>query len=233
MAQNSKIIIEGSYNYFQKGHNFSQENFKLYHLPDAQMYYISAEIFSRMESGEFLKIIVRYEMNNHFLPVCVRIEKSIGSKFAQELFVLNTQNNELSYNFQSAQQSHEFKKTVSPKHYLTSPAVSTSAFFTMTRKFDATGRTPVILISSENEWNYSAAPLEKMIYAEFKTRELSDFKLNGTNLAASLLCLYEHDSMNATSERPVELYLSKHYNIPYQLSHEEQKMVINRLKKNT
>lgn len=232
MSQNAEIILEGSYLYFQKEVNYSQENFKLVHLPDSQSYHVYAEILSRIENGEFLKILVRYEMNQHFVPLLVRIEKSIGNKYAQELYRLDPANQELHYTFQNSQITQDYRKTVNAKHYLTSPAISTAAMFSLSKKFDATGRTAIVLISSENEWTYETPPTEKVVYAEFKTREMQDYKLNNTTLSASHLCLYEFDSNHAGNEEPVELFLSKHYSVPYQLIHGEQKFNIKTLKKN-
>lgn len=230
---NSEIILEGSYLYYQKDVNYSQENFKFVHVPDSQIYFFNAEILSRIETGEFLKILVRYEMNQHFTPTAVRIEKSIGNRYALETFKLDVSNFELFYTFQNSNVSQEFKRTVSAKHYLTSPAFCTTAIFTLTRKFDATGRTPVVVISSDNDWEYSGPPTEKILYSEFKSREMSDFQLNGNHLSAAHLCLYEHDSSQPGLENPVDLYLSKHYAVPYKLEHEDQKIVIKNLKKNT
>lgn len=203
------------------------------HLPDAQSYHIYAEILSRIETGEFLKVLVRYEMNNHFIPFFVRIEKSIGNKYAKEEYKIDLSNLELHYSFQNAQTQQEFRRSVSAKHYLTSPAVSTAAMFSLSKKFDATGRTPIVFISSDNEWTYQGPPTEKIVYAEFKTREMADFRLHGNPLSASHLCLYEFDSSHASNEQPVELFLSKHYSIPYQLLHGNQKMITKTLKKNT
>jgi hypothetical protein len=231
MNPNAEIVLEGTYLYFQKEQNYSQENFKLVHLPGLQQYHMYAEILSRIETGEFLKILVRYEMTQQFIPVFVRVEKSIGSKYALESYKLDTQSFDLKYTFQNTQQTQEFRKGLSSKHYLTSPAVSTAALFTLTKKFDATGRTPLFAMSSENDWTYEGPPTEKIIYCEFKVREL-EFELHGNTLLASHLCLYEQDSMHVGTEHPVELFLSKHYNIPYQLSHGDQKIVIKNLKKN-
>lgn len=233
MTQNAEIILEGSYLYYQGDVNYSQENFKFAHHPDTQSFSFNAEILSRIETGEFLKILVRYEMNQHFIPNFVRIEKSLGNKYALETFKLDLTTHELNYTYQNPQATQSFKKSVSAKHYLTSPALCTSAIFTLSRKFDATGRTPVVLIGSDNDWTYVGPPTEKIIHAEFKSRELNDFKLNGNQLSASLLCLYEHDSTHVVHEDPVELYLSRHHAVPYQLLHGDQKVVIKQLKKNT
>lgn len=233
MSQNAEIILEGSYLYYEGDVNYSQENFKFAHHPEAQSFSFHAEILSRIETGEFLKILVRYEINQHFVPNAVRIEKSIGNKYALEIFKHDLTSHELHYTYQNPQLTQTFKKSVSAKHYLTSPALCTSAIFTLSRKFDATGRTPIVLIGSDNDWSYDGPPTEKVIHAEFKSRELSDFKMNGNQLSASLLALYEHDSSHVGPEEPVELYLSRHYAVPYQLLHGDQRIVIKQLKKNT
>lgn len=233
MPIKAEIILEGSYHYYDKATTYSQENFKLVFHSEDQSYHINAEILSRIETGEFLKIIVHYEMNSQFVPYLCRIERSIGNKYAQELYKIDQTNLELLYTFQNSQITQDFKRSINAKHYLTSPAVSTAAIFSLTKKFDATVRTPVTILSSDNDWTYSGPPTEKVIYAEFKTRELSDFKLDGSTLSASHLCLYEFDSSHATAEQPVELFLSKHYSIPYQLIQGDQKIVIKNLKKNT
>src|SRR5690606_13262078 len=120
MSKIAEIILEGTYQYFDKEVNYSHENFKLVHIPEEQSYHIYAEILSRIETGEFFKILVSYEMNSHFLPEFVRIEKSIGNKYAQETYELDSTNLELKYVFQNSQSTQEFKRTISAKHYITS-----------------------------------------------------------------------------------------------------------------
>lgn len=230
MSQNAEIVLEGSYLYYQKDVNYSQENFKLVQISDGG-FHIYAEITSRIETGEFLKILVRYEMNQHFTPMFVRTEKSIGNKYAQEVYKVDAATSELHYSFQTSQNTQEFTRSFNAKHYLTSPAVCTSAMFTLSKKFDATGRTPVVLLSSDNDWTYEAPPTEKVVYAEFKARELSDFRLHGNALSASHLCLYEFDASTVHAEAPVDLFLSKHFAVPYELVQGDQKIVIKNLKK--
>jgi hypothetical protein len=231
MSQSAEILFEGSYLYYQKEVNYSQENFKLVYVPESQSYHVYSEILSRIETGEFLKILVRFEMNQHYIPFFARIEKSIGNKYAQEIYKVDLTNLELNYTFQTSQTTQEYKRSINAKHHLSTPAVATAAMFTLSKKFDATGRTPIVILSSENEWTYSGPPTEKVIFGEFKTRDMTDFKLHGNPLSASHLCLYEFDSSHAGHEPAVDLYLSKHFAIPYQLIHEDQKVVIKNLKK--
>jgi hypothetical protein len=233
MSTNAEILLEGTYLYFNQETNYSQENFKLVNFNDNAGYHIYAEILSRIETGEFLKILVRYEMSSQFQPLFVRIEKSLGNRYCQETFKFDTHDQQLHYNFQNAQKSQDFKKPINSKHYLTSPSFATSAIWTLSKKFDATGRTPVTLVSTSNVWDYEHPPEEKIVFAEFKTRDLQDFKLNNAPLSASHLCVYETDSSSASVEAPVELFLSKHYAIPYQMIHGDQKIVIKNLKKNS
>lgn len=232
MTTTAEILLEGSYLYYQKDVNYSQENFKLVQLAENQNYHVYAEILSRLETGEFLKILVRYEMNQHFTPHYVRIEKSIGNKYALESYKIDPVTQELHYTFQNSQMTQDFKRSFNIKHYLSSPAISTAGMFSMTKKFDATGRTAVVLLSSDNDWTYTGPPTEKILYADFKVRDMDDFKLHGNALTASHLCLYESDSSTISSESPVDLYLSKHYSIPYQLQQGDLKVVIKNLKKN-
>jgi hypothetical protein len=229
---NAEIILEGSYLYYQGEVNYSQENFKLVHMTDQQQYHIYSEVLSRIDTGEFLKILVHYEMNLNFQPSFARIEKSIGNRYAQESFRFEGQSNDLKYQFQNSQGSQDFFKTLSNRHTIATPAFSTSTLFTLTKKFDPAGRTAVTLIGSGNEWVYDRAPEEKVIFADLKLRDATDFKINNNPLPASQLLLYQYDSSSATTEHPVEIYVSKHFGIPYQLTHGEQKIVIKNLKKN-
>jgi hypothetical protein len=231
MSTNAEIILEGEYLYYQKEVNYSQENFKLVSFPDTKTFHIYAEILSRIENGEFLKVVVDFEMNQNYFPTFVRIEKSLGNRYSQEIFNFDLHSQELKYVFQNSKGSQDFTRPLGAKHYLTSPAFSTSSIFTLSKKLDASGRTPISLIGSQNDWTYEHPPEEKVVFAEFKSREIPDFKLNNTPLSASHLCLYEFDTSAMTSEIPVEIFLSKHYGLPYQLIHGDQKIVIKNLKK--
>lgn len=231
MLQNSELILEGSYVYLQKDVNYCQENFKLLQTLDNGNYHLHAEILSRIETGEFLKLFVRYELTSAFVPLQLRLEKSIGNRFAEEIFAIDPVEHELNYTFKSSQGTHEFKRPYNnAKHQLASPAFCTSILFTLNKKMNATGRTPVILVSSSNEWTYEKPPGDQLIFAEFRAREVKDFQLNNNHLSASHLCLYEHDSTSSENEVPVDVFVSKHHNIPYLMTHEDRKIVIKTLK---
>lgn len=232
MALNVNILLEGSYFYFEKGTNYSQENFKLIQLTDKQNYQVISEVLSRIETGEFLKINVLYEMNAQFLPLHVRIEKSIGNNYALENFKVDNHAGQLHYTFQTATAQQEFHRPITTRHYLAAPSFATSCLFTLSKKFDATGRTSVTFLSSGNDWSYQSPPNEKIVYAEWKLKDMDDFSIGGSSLSASHLLVYQNDSTNADIEQPVSFYVSKHFGIPYQMTHGDREIRVQNLKKN-
>ena len=232
MALNVNILLEGSYFYYEKGTNYSQENFKLIQLADKQSYQVLSEVLSRIETGEFLKITILYEMNAQFLPLHVRIEKSIGNNYAVENFKCDHHAGQLHYTFQNSTSQQEFYRPISSRHYLAAPSFATSCLFTLSKKFDANGRTPVVMLSSANDWSYQGPPNEKIVYAEWKIKDMDDYKVNDSDLSASHLMVYQNDSTNADIEQPVSFFVSKHFGIPYQMTHGDREIRIQNLKKN-
>ncbi|MGE3611187.1 MAG: hypothetical protein AB7I27_16465 [Bacteriovoracaceae bacterium] len=230
MSQKAEILLEGTYLYFQGETNYCQEEFKLVQFPDTQALHIYSEILSRLETGEVLKILVRLEMGQHYNPHFLRIEKSMGKKYVQEIFKVDAQTQELHYSFQNTQTNQEFSRPIGPRQHLVSPAFATAGLFTLSKKLDTTNRTPTIFLSSPNEWDYQGPPSEKIVHVE-KSSELSEFKVGAAQVTASHFKLYESDSSHKDTESPVELFISKHHGIPYQLLHDDQKIVVKTLKK--
>ena len=107
----SEVLIEGAYDYLKNDVNYSQENFKLIRYPDSQSYSINAEILTRVENGEFLKVIVRYEMNNFYFPNFVRIEKSLGKKYVLEEYRLDSSGQQLKYHFNNSTGEQEINRS--------------------------------------------------------------------------------------------------------------------------
>jgi hypothetical protein len=232
MAPASQLLVEGTYLYYQQNVNYAQENFKLVQLAESQNYHIYAEVLSRLETGEFLKILVRYEMNQLFHPTMVKVEKFLGNRYAVEEFHHDHLTQELNYTFNNTHETREFNRGLSAKHFITSPAFSTSAIFTQSKKFDPTGRTAFVFIGGSNDWEYESPPEDRTVFAEYVSREVENFRINNNELSASQLNIYEHDSAQPGPEKPVEMYLSKHFNIPYQMIHGDQKIVIKNLIRN-
>lgn len=232
MNENAQTLLEGSYLFYEKGVNYSQESFKFIHDPDLQQFHLVSEILSRVETGEFLKILVRYEMNHHYIPIHIRVEKNMGNQNSLETYTVDTTEQELSYSFQNTHGTQDYRRPLNARHYLTTPAFATSAFFTLSKKFDQTGRTPIVFLSSPNDWSYEGPLEEKIIYGEFKVRDSEEFKINDKELDAYHLFLYEHPASEHSDEEPVNLFISKHHGLPYELIHGDKKIIAKSLKKN-
>lgn len=232
MATNLNILLEGSFFYYEAGTSYSQENFRFVQLLDRPHFQVIAEVLSRIDTGEFLKINVLYELNAQFHPVQVRLEKSIGNNYSLENFRIDPQAGQLHYTFQNGNIEQEFHRPVTSRHFIAAPAFSTSCLFTLSKKFDPVGRTAVNLISSSNDWTYQAPPQEKIVYTEWKMKDLQDYKIGEASLSASHLLVYQNDSSAPASEEPGNFFVSKHYGIPYQLLHGEREIRVQNLKKN-
>ena len=76
-------------------------------------------------------------------------------------------------------------------------------------------------------------PIDKIIYADHKLSDIPELNINGNLLSASHLRLYQYDSThaNASTDVPVDMFLSKHFGVPYQLTHGGQKIVIKFLRR--
>ncbi len=233
MITSSELIIEGSYNYLQGNKLYSIENFKLSRRLESHFFFFEAEVLSRIETGEFLKIKVFYELNQNMTPVAMKIEKSLGEKYSLETFEVSPVAHELTYKFTSEGKTKSLTKNHSVKHYLSSPAVCTSAVFSLTKKFDSTGKTPVILVAGHQSWQIDyAQPIESTLFAEYNNRETIELNIAGQSLEAQSLSLFENDSLALVGqESKVELMLSKHYSIPYQLIDKDLRVDIKFLKR--
>lgn len=224
------ILLDGSYSYSESGLFYTQENFKLLSYPESQMLQMKAEVLARTDLGEFLKIMVTLDMNSHYLPVGMTIERSLGKRYSLESFKVDLVRLETSYLFKNSESEQQHKKPFNIRSYLTSPAISTSALFSLTKKWDLTGRTPIILVNSNNVWNYDAPPVDKTVYGEFNTTDLNKFEINGQSYTASHLCIYEQDSNGKQSDQPVNFYINKQYGIPYQVISGTRRIVLSKIK---
>ena len=227
MRTQNELLLDGSYEYFSKGVLYAQENFSLYRIPDQKNYELIAEVFSRLENGELLKVNVKMSLNSQYYPTYLSVENSLGDKYTYETFHVDLLDQRLKYVFKNKNFSHDYNQSFDSKRYLTSPAFSTSCLFTLTRNFDATGKTILTFINSTNEWEYQSNPSEKIVYAEYKARTLTDYSLHGSTHHASHVCLYESDE----DISGVDIYISKHYGIPYELIDNDLNIKIKNLKK--
>lgn len=227
----AEILLEGNYKYFSGDSSYCQESFKLVRNLDQGSFQVHAEVLSRIESGELLKILVKYEMNQSFQPVMARIERSLGPHYSHELFTVDVSSHELHYVFENSSQNQEFKAPYNTKHFLTTPAFATSCLFLQSKKLDTTSRTPVTFVSSSNVWKYESAPFERVVFAEYLGHEGSEIDIGGKSLHATQVQFFEESASNPQVDVPAQFFISKHFSIPYQMIQGDLRIEIDHLKK--
>ncbi len=232
MKETLEKLFEGTYQYFQNGQNYSQENFHVSQIEESHDYVFESEILSRVETGEFFKMSVRYQLSQFYVPHKIEINKSLGSKIAKENFDIDQQRQILTYTFKSNTGSQSVERPFSSKHYITAPCFVTAALFTLTKKIDTTARTPVTFITAANEWEFTGPPVDKILWVEMKAHDTEELLVAGAPLTASKFELHEEDALTGDARPAAELWVSKHFGVPYQLQERDgAKVVVRKLKK--
>lgn len=232
MKENFEKLFEGTYQYFQNGQNYSQENFTVSKIAATQNVLFEAEIMSRVETGEFFKMQVVYVVNQFYAPQTVIIEKSLGEKIAKEVFDVDYTTQTLRYTFKSNNGEESVERPFSSKHHIIAPCFLTSGLFTLTKKIDSTSRTPVTFITTANEWDFHGAPVDKILWIELKAHDTEELLISGAPLTASKYEIHEEDALTGEAKPGAQLWVSKHYGVPYQLEERDgAKIVARKLKK--
>jgi len=216
MAYQEKII-EGKFNFYKDNQRYCEEFFKLYQEPNAQgNYMFNSEILSRVETGEFLKIYVDYELNYQFEPISLRVKRSLGAKKSTERFAINQKDKTVQYQFSSKLGSGDMEKPVNGKFHLSSPSFATSFSMTHHKKPDPVHRTPYLVISSANIWKYEAPFQETTLHIELVNSEPKNIKLSDSReVQAVHHKVFEEDRLSNPHGVGQDFYLSKYYQIPY------------------
>ncbi len=224
-------LFDGAYNYSEKGVSYSQENFSVYKNTDKNILIYSAELLTRVNTGEFLKISVGYEVNSFWAPLKVVIHKTLGPNFATETYTPDYENQILNYEFKNNLSTSNYSRNIVTRYQIATPSMACSMVMTMTKKFDTMSRNASIIVSSTNNWDYKEPFVDKAIYSEYKTHESSELKLNGQDLSATKCYVYQSDSTHHVSEEPTVFWLSKHLGIPYLMESGDIKVQIKFLNK--
>jgi hypothetical protein len=232
MKDNIEKLFEGTYQYFQNGQNYSQENFTVSKIEATQNVLFEAEIMSRVETGEFFKMKIAYVVSQFYAPQTVIVEKSLGEKIAKEVFDVDYTTQTLRYTFKSSSSLETVERPFSSKHHIIAPCFLTAGLFTLTKKIDSTARTPVTFITTANEWEFHGPPVDKILWIELKAHDTEELLISGAPLTASKFEIHEEDALTGDVKPGAQLWVSKHYGVPYQLVERDgAKIVVRKLKK--
>lgn len=225
-------IFEGSYLYFLNGQNYSEENFSVELVVGLGNLVYASEILSRVDTGEFFKMRVRYEVNKFYVPQSIKIEKFLGERHTTERYTTDPNNQTLTYHFTGDSGEHVLERPFGAKHFIMAPSFLTAALFTVTKKIESSARTPVTFITCPNEWEYQRPPEDKTLFVQMSTHGTEDLIVNGAPLSAVHYQIFEEDSLTGAGTPAAQLWVSKHYGVPYQFEDKNgTKMTIKRLKK--
>lgn len=209
-------IFEGKYNYFNQGQKYTEEFFTISKENTNQGHvFFNAEILSRVRTGEFLKIYVEYEIDSRYDPVQVVIKRQLGPKKSVESFDFNGKTKSISYSFDTENQKNVFEKVITSLPHVGTPAISTSMLMVNQKKIDPVQRTPYVILSSENIWEYQSGFSEQSLFIELQELDPQEIDIEGNKLKAMFCKLLQVDAKGAIQDLEHKIYLSKHYYVPY------------------
>jgi len=209
-------IVEGKYNYYQHDQVYCEEHFKVFRQEASTgNFNFNAELMSRVDTGEFLKVFVDYELTHNFEPVNLRIKRTLGAHKSTERFTVDLKDKKIHYVFNGKEGMHESETAISGRFHIAAPAFSTSMLMSEAKKIDPVHRTPYNIISSENIWEYKEPFKESTLYVELMSLEPVTINLHDNELQATLCNIYEEDKIKNPNAEGYPVYISKHYQIPY------------------
>lgn len=217
MKMNLEKLYEGTYQYFQHKQNYGQEVFRVDKDEDTNDTIYQSEIVSRVETGEFFKLLVHYTLNQFNVVQKVFVERSLGIRWAKEEYIVDSSSQMLRYTFKTNESSHTVERNFNPKHFIVVPTFLTSGIFSLTKKIDTTARSPVTFLNTPNEWEFVSGPQDRLLWFELKASNSEELTVGGAPVVCSKYLIFEEDSLSGTSKESATLWISKNYGIPVQL----------------
>jgi hypothetical protein len=211
-------IIEGKFNFYNENQRYCEEFFSLYQDASSPQgsFTFNSEILSRVETGEFLKIYVDYELSYQFEPINLRIKRSLGAKKSTERYAINQKDKTIQYQFSSKFGSGDHERAINGKFHLASPSFASSFAMTQHKKPDPVHRTPYVSITSPNIWKYEGPFVEGMVHVELVNSEPKTIKLrDGREVQAVHFKIFDEDRLSNPHGEGHDFFISKYYQIPY------------------
>lgn len=227
----AKLLFEGSYNYYNEGNKYSEEEFIVYRNDENGSIIYTSEVHTRVGTGEFLKVMCDYEVTKKWSPLTVKIEKSLGLDTTREMFVCNHNNNEMQYFFNDGEETHDIVRHIPNKFHIITPSFATTMLCTYQNKLSSMGRNPYIMIGGKSDWDFVDELDLQTVYLEVLTHEKTELKINDQDLSCFKLNLFANDTEVNVVESPAEYYISRHYGIPYLMKVENIEIKIQKMKK--
>lgn len=209
-------LLEGKYNYLKDDHIYSEEHFKVLRedIPRGN-YVFQSEVLTRLETGEFLKVLINYELTHQFEPVDVKVTRILGLKESVEHYRINRHERIIDYTFIGLTTQHSESRSFGAKVHFVTPCFATSMVMTLIKKLDPVHKTDYSLVSSTNIWEFVNSFQEQEIQVELQKQKNVEIEINGAKLNATHCKLHQISDQGSKSEEGIDFYLSRHLSIPY------------------
>lgn len=209
-------ILEGKFNYYNGENIYTEENFSVDREGGRKGNYIfHSEVLSRVKTGEFLKIYIKYEVNNAFDPVNINIVRQLGAKESVEDFSYDLKSKNVTYTFDSGKSTKYFEKVITSLPHVAAPCFLTSMIMVNQKKIDPVQRTSFTILTSSNIWEYESEFKEGEVYIELQELEPQNLVIDGNELKATHCKILQVDENGTINDLDHNIYLSKHFYIPY------------------
>lgn len=208
-------VFKGAYEYYQSKNLYSEENFKVFkNRKDAALSF-EVELLTRLDNGEFLKIYIVYRVTKEFTPISVVIDKYIGKQHVQEKYSTFMNETSLTYEFTTDEGTAKVQIPIPPRYQIATPATVTKFLFLASKKYDATGRNFYNVMTAENTWSYTTPPAMKYVMMERISTTPEEITIKDKLLRGTHFKIFSNEDHHKTHEDPIDVYISKHFTIPY------------------
>ena len=219
MASSLEKIYRGAYHYLQGEEQFTTEIFEIFQLENASGYILKSETLTRIKSGDFLKLLVTYQINNRFVPIEVTLEKYLGMLKVIETFKTNPKEQKIDYTFVRGANKVQLEIPAPGNFQISTPSAAFSLICVKARKPDFNVRNRYMTVKSDNAWDYHEPPTAEQLYIEVPTNPSMMIYMGEKELNANVYNLYasEDTGTKTKDDKPVVYYLSDHLGIPYKI----------------
>ena len=144
----------------------------------------------------------------------ISITRAMGEKESVESFEVDPKTKNYHYIFKTDDHEEHHNKIISSRPHIATPSFLTSMMMTNQKRLDPVQRTSYSIISSDNVWEYGSAPYEKEVFIELQALEQKEIQVGKKKIHATHCKILQNNNSSSTDSGH-DIYLSKHFNIPY------------------
>lgn len=225
-------IYRGAYNYFQNEKLYCEETFEIFRDTKDLSMNFKAQIFSRVATGELLKIEIEAWYSKSWTPISVDIVKYLGDNKVSEEYKFDLLKNKLIYTFSADYEDTCIEIQTPPRFHISTPSTALSLVFLLSKKFDINAKNNYSVLMSNNDWHFRKAPAFTDICLEKDLQAPESIKIGDNEVQGTFYKLYDHvpssheSTDDYTIEKYMNIFMSKHLTLPYFIETHDSKVVV-------